>query len=114
MAGIGTAVLSQFFRSTVTNYRASASAPLGAQINNIICRGNDVRMVLNNKHGIALVCKLVKDAKQHFHIFKMQSGSRFVQYVQGVAGRGAGQFGGQFYALALPATECRGRLPNLI
>ena len=30
-------------------------------------------MVLNNKHGIALVCKLVKDAKQHFHIFKMQS-----------------------------------------
>ena len=66
--------------------------------------------MLDHNYRVAFVYKFVQDAHQYAYIFKMESGSRFVQDIEGLAGISFGEFRCQFHTLTLAAGKSGGRL----
>ena len=109
---MGTVVLGQHFRCAAVYHPASFSSAFRSHIYDVICSGNDIRMVFNDQYRVAFVCQPVQNSQQYFYVFKMQTCCGFIQDVQGVARRSTGQFRGQFDTLAFPAAQCGSRLPQ--
>ena len=74
---------------------------------------DDVQVVLDDQHGVALVDQLVQHLEQLAHILEVQAGGRLVQDVERVAGGAAAQLLAQLDALRLAAGERGGRLAQL-
>ncbi|MCY1440584.1 hypothetical protein D9M71_568670 [compost metagenome] len=64
--------------------------------------------MLDHHHGIAVVAQAMQYVQQLLDIGKVQTGSRFVEDVQGLAGIALGQFARQLHPLRLTAGQ-RGR-----
>ena len=41
-----------------------------------------VKVMLNHQYGIAFIYQLIQSAQQHVYIFKVQTCSRFVEYIE--------------------------------
>ena len=73
--------LCNFFRSS-RRYNATATgSSFGSEINNPICRFNDVKIVFDDDNCIALINQTIDDVEQLADVLKVQPGSRFIKDV---------------------------------
>ena len=92
---------------------AAAAAAFGAQIDDPIGAGDDVQIVFNHHHRVALIHQLLQDGQQFAHVLEMQSRGGFIQNIQRAAGGAFGEFLGQLDALGFPARQGVGGLSQL-
>jgi len=57
--------------------------------------------MLDNHYCITHIAEPLQDVQEVMDIGEVQAGSRLVKQVQGMAGGGLAEFGGEFYALGL-------------
>ena len=89
---------------------ATGIAAFGAEVDDVVGYLYDVKVVLDDNYGVAFVDESVEHLVENANILKVESGGRLVEYVEGAAGVALGELGGQFYPLALTATEGGRRL----
>ena len=79
----------------------------------MIRRLDDVQVVFDDQHRIALVDQAVQDLQQPFNVVGMQPGRGFVQDVKVFPVLLLVQFGSQLHPLCFPTGQGRGGLPQL-
>ena len=80
----------------------NGSAPnpaFGAKVDQPVSSLNHVEVVLNDQHGVALVDKTAQHREQAADIFKVQTGRRFIEQINGVTGGALREFGRQLHSL---------------
>jgi hypothetical protein len=92
---------------------AAAVAAFGAEIDDPVGGLDDVEIVLDHHHGVALLDQLVQHFQQLGDIVEMQAGGRFVEDVERAAGGALGQLLGELDALRLAARQRRRLLADL-
>ena len=89
---------------------ASARSALGPQVDDPVRGLDDIEIVLDDDHGVALVDESAEDLEQAPHVLEVESGGRLVEDVDGAPVGAALQLGRELDALRLAAGEGRGRL----
>ena len=92
---------------------AAAVAPLGAQVDDVVSAFDDIQIVLDDHHGVALVHQLLQNIQQPPHIVGVEAGGGLVQDIDGPAGGDLAQLCSQLHPLGLAAGELRGGLAQL-
>src|SRR5688572_17556181 len=103
LAGVGGGRLRHLFRRARRHHAAALVAALGAEVDDPVSSLDDFEVVLDDDHGVPLVHQLMQHFEKLSHIFEMQASGRFVQDVEGAAGRAARQLLGQLHALGFAA-----------
>ncbi len=101
------------FGCPARHHAAAGRASLRPEIDDVIRGPDDVEVVLDHDHGVALVDELVEHVEQLARIFKMQAGCRLIEDVERAAGAPPRQLARQLHTLRLPAAQRRRRLPEL-
>jgi hypothetical protein len=73
-------------RRALRHDAATALATLGAEVEHPIGGLDDLQIMLDHQHGIALVDQGMEHFEQLADVFEMQPGGRFVQYIERLAG----------------------------
>ena len=68
--------------------------------------------MLDHEYAIAFFNQPIKNSEKFLNIGKMQSGSWFIKYVHGLAGRPFGEFGRKLDSLSLTSRERRSGLSD--
>src|SRR5690606_2739487 len=79
----------------------------GAELDDVVGRGDHVPVVLDHDDGVALVAQAPQQPDQPGHVVRVQAGARLVDEVDEV-GEGAAELANQRDALRLAAGEGRG------
>ncbi|OPZ82264.1 MAG: hypothetical protein BWY77_00252 [bacterium ADurb.Bin431] len=66
---------------------------------------DDIHLMLDHQHGIALVDQPIEDAQEHVAVLEMEAGGGFIEDIDGAPGADFAQFGGELDALGLAAGE---------
>ena len=74
---------------------------------------DDVKVMLNDDHGVAGVHEFLQYFDKLFHVVGVQTGGRFIQDVHRPAGPAAGKLGRQLDPLRFAAGKGSGGLPDL-
>src|SRR5690606_11564648 len=83
------------------------------EVDDPVCRLDDVEVVLDYQHGIPAIGQSLQDLQQSLDVGKVKAGGRLVENVHRLAGRAAGELARELHALGLAARELRGRLAEL-
>ena len=94
------------------HHAAAGVAALGPEVDHPVRRLDDVQVVLDDHHRVALLDEPVQDLQQLLDVGEVEPGGGLVQDVEGAAGGPPGQLGGQLHPLGLAARERGGRLPE--
>jgi hypothetical protein len=78
---------------------ASSPACFRPKIDHPIDHANDLEIVLDDDHRVALVDESIQQIHQLIDIIEMQSGCRFIEHKECFSGRWTNQFGRQFDSL---------------
>ena len=113
MAGVALFAAHDLLRGADGHDFSAAVAALGAQIDQIIRRLDDVQIVLDDQHTVARSHQPLQNADEPFHIRHMQTGGGLVQQIQRAAGVPAAQLGSQLDALGLAAGQLGAGLAQL-
>ncbi|VDZ81515.1 Uncharacterised protein [Salmonella bongori] len=70
------------FRRTGDENFAAAATAFRAEVDNPVCRFNNVQIVFDYHDGVALIAQLVQNIKQLLNIGKMQTGGRLIKNIQ--------------------------------
>ena len=97
-----------FWRACGHNLAAAITA-FGAEINNPVGLFDDIKIMLNDNHGIALIHQFLQHFHQFSHIFKMQASGGFIENIKRAASGALSQLFGQLDPLRF-ATRKRCRL----
>mgnify|MGYP003339374491 CR=1 FL=1 len=62
--------------------RAAARASFGTHVHDPVGRLDDVEVVLDDEHGVALVDQAIENDEQFFDVVEVQAGGRFVEEKQ--------------------------------
>src|SRR5213594_3685092 len=89
---------------------AALVAALGAEVDDPVGGLDDVEVVLDDHHGVAVLDQPVQHLEQLLDVREVQPRRRLVEDIEGAAGRPARQLGGELHALRLAARERGGRL----
>jgi hypothetical protein len=73
--------------------RAAAVAAFGAHVDEPVGGLDDVEVVLDDDHGVAVVAQAVEHAEQHLDVGEVQAGGGLVEDVEGAAGVALGARG---------------------
>jgi recombinational DNA repair ATPase RecF len=92
---------------------AAAIAAFGADIDDPVGGLDDVEIVLDHHHRVALVDQLVQHFQELAHILEMQARGRLVEDVERAAGGALRQLLRQLHPLRLAARERRRLLAHL-
>ena len=65
---------------------STASSAFRSQVNNPVAGTDDIRIMLDDKNGVAFLNQFAEYVHQHMDILEMQSRSRLVQDIQRLAG----------------------------
>ena len=79
--------------------------PFGSEVDDPIGGFDDVEVVLDNHHRVALVAQSVEHVQELRDVVEVQSGGGFVEDVERLAGTSLGEFTGQLDPLRLAAGE---------
>ena len=85
----------------------------GAEIDDVIGRLDDVEVVLDHHHRVAVIAQPAQHAQQLGDVVEMQAGGGLVEDVDGLAGGPALQLAGELDPLRLAAGERRRLLAEL-
>jgi len=99
---------SDLFRSPLGDDSAAMVAAFGTEIDNPVGHFDDFQVVFDDNNGVAHVRQFVQHPQQVLYVSEVQAGGGFVEDVEGMAGGGFAEFGGEFDALGFPAGKfCR-------
>ena len=112
--GITTGNLGDVLGSSVRHDRAAAVAALGTHIDDTVSRLDDIKVVLDDKHGVAGVDKTLKNLEQLTDILEMKTRSGLVQNIERFARLAFLELAGKLDALRLATGKRRCRLAKLI
>src|SRR5215510_6925197 len=87
-------------------------AALGAEIDDPVRRLDDVHVVLDDHHGVALIDELVQHLEQSPDVREVQPRGGLIEDVQGAAGGATRELGGELHPLRLSARQRGRRLPE--
>ena len=59
---------------------------LRTEVDEVIRDLEDVQVVLDDEHGVALIHQTLEHINQHLNVLKMQSRGGFIQHIEGLAG----------------------------
>src|SRR3546814_43206 len=82
---------------------AALDSAFGAKVDDPVGGLDDVEVMLDHHHGIALFHQRVEHLQQLADVFEVEAGGGFVQYVERVAGGAAAEFLGKLHPLRLAA-----------
>ena len=88
-------------------------AALRAQVDDPVGGLDDVEVVLDHDHAVALVHQPVQHLEQQPHVLEVEAGGRLVEDVERAAGVALGQLGGELDPLGLAAAQRRRRLAQM-
>jgi hypothetical protein len=60
-------------------------ARTGTKFDDVISRANHIRIVFDDEHGMATLNQGTEGSNELFHVGFVESGRRFVEYINGVA-----------------------------
>ena len=86
--------------------------PFGPHIDDPVGVGDDVQVVLDDHHGVALVHQPLEHPEQLADVLEVQAGGRLIEDIDGPAGGTTLELGGELDALGLTTGERGGRLPS--
>src|SRR5579875_296729 len=92
---------------------AAARAAFGPEINDPVGGLDDLEVVLDHQHGVALVDERMQHFEQFADVVEVQAGGRLVEDVERAPGGAPRQFLGQLDALRLAARQRRRRLADM-
>src|SRR5690348_4086120 len=92
---------------------AAVRTALGTQVDDPIGRLDDIEVVLDHEHRVALVDQPVQDAQEETNILEMEARRGLIEDVERAAGVAFGELRRQLHALGFPARECCGALPQV-
>ena len=98
------------FRAALGNDEASPAAAFWPEIDQPVGGLDDVEVVLDDQHGVALIDQPRQHGQQPAHVVEVQAGGRLVEQVDGVTGRALGELGCQLHSLRLATRQRRRRL----
>src|SRR5699024_6015951 len=90
--------------SAVTTLRTHVDEPVGTL--------DDVQVVFNDDHRIALLHQPLKDPHELADVLKMQTRGRFIQYVHRSPRVTLLQFTGELHPLGITTRQCWSRMPQ--
>ena len=67
--------------STSSNYHTAITTAFWSHVYDIVGKTNDIKVVLNDDDGIALVNKFTDDPHKDADILKMKSSGRLIKYI---------------------------------
>ena len=91
----------------------AAGAALRSEIDDIVRDLDDIKIVLDDEHGIARVDQPLQDLDQLVHVRHVQARRRLVEDIERAARRSSGKLRCELDALRLAAGERRGALAEL-
>ena len=92
--------------------RPPPSPPSGPRSIDPVGGLDDVEVVLDHDHGVAVVAQAVQHAQQQVDVVEVQPRGRLVEDVERAAGVALGQLERELHALRLAAGERGGALPE--
>ena len=95
---------------TFGNDHPATFTALGSEIDDPVGRFDDVEIVFDHQHRVAVIDETVQHFKQFADVGKVQARGWFVEQLDRLPGRAFSQFTGQFDALRFAARESRRRL----
>ena len=95
---------------TFANDEAATAAAFGTKVDDPIGCLDDIEIVLDDQHRVALIDQARQHREQAAHVFEMQTSGGFVEQINGVAGGPLGKLGGEFHALRFATRQRGGRL----
>jgi len=110
---IGFFACGNLLRGSDRNHLAAPVSSLGAKIDDIIGRLDDIQIVFDHNDGIAGIRQTLQHVDQLVHIRNVQPGCRFIENIDRSARGAAGKLGGKLHALSLTAGKRRRRLTDL-
>ena len=99
------AALGHFFRRTLGNDAATFPPAFRTHVDHIVGTLDDVKVMLDDYDGIALVGELVDGLEQYADILEMKPGGGLVEYKKSLAGVFLSQLSSQLNALVLTAAK---------
>lgn len=107
-AGDGGGVLGELLGSALGDDEAAAATTVGTEVEEVVHTLENIQIVLDDDHRVALIDKLLQNVEQYLDVFEVKAGRRLVKDVQRVAGRLSEQLRRQFHSLTLAAGKCHG------
>jgi hypothetical protein len=86
---------------------AAGRARSRTQVEDEVCVPDQVELVLDGDHGVAIVNELVENGDQLLDIGEVQTTCRLIEDIEGGFSRGLGQVPGELDSLRLAATQRR-------
>lgn len=112
-AGGGVGVLGEVFRGAGGDDLAAVLTAFGAHVDNPIGGFDDVKVMLDDDHGVAAIDEFAKDFEQAADVVGVEAGGRLVEDIEGLAGAAASELSGELDALGFAAGESGGGLAEL-
>ena len=110
VTGVTRRDLDDFFRRSFGDDAPASAAAFGSEVDDPVGGLDDVEIVLDHDHRIAVVAQPVQHREQHLDVVEMKAGRRLVEDVERAAGVALGQLERQLHALRLAARQGRRRL----
>lgn len=104
-SGKGILFLSQLFGRSAKDELSACGSAIRTHVDNVVGHLDDIHIVFDNKHGIALVDQLLQHAEEDADVFEMETCGGLVEDIEGVARVGLGELGGKLDTLGLAAAE---------
>src|SRR4051812_42101479 len=87
LSGIGFFDAGNFFGRSDCDDLAAAGAAFGAEVDDVVGGFDDVEVVFDDDDGVAGVDELLEDVEELVDVGEVEAGGRFVEDVDGLAGR---------------------------
>ena len=97
------------FRTAAGDHITALVAAFGPKIDDVICRLDDIQVVLDNDDGIACFHQLIEDPQQFADVIGMQTGGRFIKNIDRFTASSLAKFTGKLDALGFTARQGTGR-----
>ena len=103
----------ELLRRAGGDHSAALVPALGAEVDDPVGALDDVEVVLDDDHGVALVDQPLQHLEQLVDVGEVQAGGGLVEDVERLAGGDLAELGGELDALGLAAGQRRRRLAEL-
>ena len=87
------------FGGALAENHSAAGAAFWSHVDDIVGHFYYVEVMFDDEDGVAFIYEFVEHVHKHFDILEVESGSRLVEYIEGVSCVAFSEFSGEFYAL---------------
>src|SRR4029434_10618918 len=92
------------------HYTPASVPTVWPQIDDIVGGFDDIKVVLDDEHGVATVHQAGQNLEQALDVREVQTGCRLIQNVQGASRAAPAQLAAELHTLGLTTRQCGGSL----